>query len=118
MKTKLNPSDMNDEQLRIAVAEALGWTYAKPAYSRVLNVHAVVGLDPDGERRTTPNWPADLNACHQFEKTLSRDQQQEYVRQLIKLFKEPLPLMDFNFAMLNATARQRCEALLAVLKPE
>jgi len=73
----MNPSDMSNEQLRIAVAKALGWTYAKPAYSRVLNVHAVVGLDPDGERRTTPNWPADLNACHQFEKTLSRDQQQE-----------------------------------------
>ena len=44
----MNPSDMNNEQLRIAVAEAPGWTNIRPM----------------------PDYPCDLNACHEFEEEL------------------------------------------------
>jgi hypothetical protein len=64
-----------------------------------------VGTDPCGDREQVPNYPFDLNACAEFEKTLT-DQEHNRCRAHIYL-------MTFNpRECFSATARQRCIAYL------
>lgn len=55
-----------------------------------------------------PNYAADLNACHEFEKTLEPMQHIAYDRHLHRLVDETVTWK------WHATARQRCEAFLRV----
>lgn len=115
----MSPSDMNDEQLRIAVAEALGWTkieFRGPdgTYGRLTGV-----LPPIAVTQEVPYFPNDLNACHAFEKVLTHAQCNEYWAALLALCNpEGTPAAAAELHYAHATARQRCLALLAVLKQE
>lgn len=108
-------SKLTDEQLRIAVAETLG------GYS---NARCPCGcgcrvLLKNSDRSVAPKWPRDLNACHEFEEALGDGQKADYGRALFDILGLVERMNAWGwFDLAHATARQRCIALLAVLKPE
>ena len=128
----MNPSDMTNEQLRIAVAEALGRTNAQPGrngYGSLTGNPTGVppwykGRSPGADCDPLPHFEEDLNACHGFEEALLFPPMEvphaehnafwsrfdRYVEQLAK--------MCGSDEIFFATARQRCIALLKTLKKE
>jgi hypothetical protein len=124
---------MTDNEIRIAVAEAIGWTdiheetieYAN-VESRSIDLWTVLaGITYEGKRRAIRNYPTDLNACAEFEETLSPDDQVKYVEALEQIIRDAENLLcsdpigtkwPFNhfgrFAFATASARQRCTAFL------
>lgn len=99
---------MNNEEIRIAIAESLGfkrnekldlWRKGNKDYFNC------------GSRcyAQLPNYPEDLNACAEFERSLGVDEKTEYCVQLRKVI-DCLP--GAIFAFVTASALQRCEAFL------
>jgi len=118
---------LSDNELRIRVAELLGWSDVENDMI-VLYVHELRGMTPDQThlsyerwRIKVPNYPRDLNACHEMEETLpDRDSM---------LFRWQWNLKDVvlgperlrsevwrNAQMFHATARQRCEAFVLAME--
>lgn len=109
---------MSDNEIRIAIAEACGWSkvqhrdngdiiglpakdYPKPCHIGGSNDWAFV-----------PDYPNDLNAMHEAEKTLTGAECLKYAEEVnlaTKCFKHITPVI-----MIFATARQRAEAFLKV----
>ena len=108
---------MTNEQINIAIAESLG--EIDPRYtttggfiaSYVIN-GVTVGF------HGLPNYTADLNACHEFEKTLDDDLDLDYSGNLESVTgtrwgaNNSYDMSKYR----SATARQRCEAYLRTLK--
>lgn len=97
--------NLTDEEIRIKVAEAHGtmrWSYALPT--------KCIGA-------SVPNYPEDLNACAEFEKTLNKAEQDAYWCHIVNLCNEAareqkkFELVGI-FYQITATARQRCIAFL------
>jgi hypothetical protein len=87
---------VTDEQINIAIAESLGWKLlANNRWTR-----------PCGFYADLPNYTADLNACHELEKTLNTDDARSYYRILE---------LQLGWESASATARQRCEAYLKTI---
>lgn len=110
---------MTDEQINIKIAELCGWTPAdeQEIRSRAGNAAWLLRRGPwwrNAAEKTVatveelPNYAGDLNACHEFEKTLEPMQHIAYDRHLHKLVDETVTWK------WHATARQRCEAFLRV----
>ena len=110
---------MTDEQMRVKIAKACGWTY---------NPDLCVGAVPHlpetkqyGCAYHTPNYPQDLNACHEMEKVLTQKQIQDYFYNLNDVVglvptTSPAWIKEWAvFALCHATPRQRCEAFLRTL---
>lgn len=106
------------ETQRAAIHRALGWVSesgymeydgAKLPWTMWHRNGVKVGDDK------MPNYPADLNACAAAEKVLTDEQLCDYYEELCRLCDG----LDghWNKAIL-ATAAQRCEAFLRVVKPE
>lgn len=116
---------MTNQQIRIAVAEVMG--HVEPACYGNLGWLSKAG---HGKVEFVPNYPADLNACHEMEKVLTRKQRIEARWHLVQITDDnydtwgpheyntlgvwEVSLTDID-ACLNATARQRCEAFLRTL---
>lgn len=107
---------MTEEAQRIAIAEACGWT----------DIEGGTGFPPGPSFRYAdnllrlPNYPSDLNACHEMEKVLRNDQfhYTAYWRSLFKVVAGKKWTGDigyFYFDLIHATAAQRCEAFLRTL---
>lgn len=119
---------MTNEEIRIKVAEAMGW---KPPFnerewlynsgSEGEDVYGkFVGTDPCGDREQVPNYPFDLNACAEFEAELKK------LRVFSSYLSNLALICGFNAqgneawfklhagleAVCSATARQRCLAYL------
>jgi len=97
---------VNKEKQRAAIAEACGWTL-NPAK------HTAKGLDwlhvPSGNTAyNPPNYLNDLNAMHDAEKVLTREQEKEYAYQL----EAACCPTEYGW---HATASQRAEALLRTI---
>lgn len=109
---------MTNDEMRIAVAESLGWA----------EITGRFGVPPVGNPNTPlralPNFPSDLNAINEAVRSLSNSlykdkdgfewhDQAEFVVQL-----ERIVIRDndnaTNFDIYSATAAQRCEACLRV----
>lgn len=74
-----------------------------------------------GEREYSdvPNYPECLNACHEMEKVLRKDQRWSYISALVELTKtESLEEYAEAFVLSHATALQRCTAFCRVFWPE
>lgn len=110
---------MTAEQQRIAIATAVGWT--KEQYTH----RAGCWISPDGKTgcRSTlalPDFLNDLNACAEFEKTLSRAECYAYQSHLIDIVREEKPTISECLDgklwserwTWHASAAQRCEAFL------
>lgn len=121
---------LTDEELRIKVAELLGWQCI--VSEEISDGMDLVGFSPDGTfdtavnageyrgygslgyRFVLPNFTKDLNECHEMEKALwsAPDRWLKYV-DLLQTRK------DYEngaaCAWVSATARQRCEAFILTI---
>lgn len=96
---------MTDEQINAAIAEACGWrdlifTGLGQFLQRWMgrkNKHEAL--------QDTPNYCTDLNAMHEAEQRLTKEQSDDYVARLF----------DSCYESTFATARQRAEAFLRTL---
>jgi hypothetical protein len=128
--------DMTDESLRIELAGLRGWkktTYREQGYVRGAT-DGELWLDPDGKQHSLfedddrpgdpypfEDWPRDLNACHEAEKALGFHKKRSQMTKLEG--KRHFAYQNALSAMLTieedkafATARQRTEALVEVLR--
>ena len=127
---------LTDDELRVRVAELAGakWQEVPPrdGYSyrpkRLLSFHTWDFDSPrcaplpfpnqQGDAYSGPNYPADLNACAEFERTLTKIQRQDYAGELRWATKAEFMEEDAEvFVVAHASARQRCEAFLATMTP-
>ena len=100
---------MSPEAQRIAIAEACGW------WGNVNGLHMRPPLN-NSEYCEVPDYPNDLNACHEFEKSLPSSLTQKYWWSLCDVTgldqyeacRDPL-------LTVSATAAQRCEAFLKTI---
>jgi len=110
---------MTTEEIRIAVAELCGWTVIDGVYPRDCGYPPGHPQHKQEERAPLPNYPADLNACAEFEKTLTDE---EFDRYVIILWDKIADTEEAQKPGRNAlscfvrgsTALQRCEAFLRV----
>lgn len=114
---------MSDEEIRIAIATQLGWkwddqtVYAPPDSSR----WARVGFNGGDELfRVLPDYPNDLNACHEAAETLRKNQFHfvQYPGELFfvvtgRKWDGDMGYFMFNYA--QASARQISEAVLRTI---
>lgn len=82
---------MKTKHIRIAVAECLGWKLSPPNQSWP-NPY---WTDPKDNVLKTfeelPNYPDSLDACAEFEKTLTDEELDRYARELVFLMKTGEP---------------------------
>ena len=110
---------MTDEELRIRVAELLGWTNiceeSHYSYDDMEHCDVLCGVSKTGCKDEVPNYPRDLNACHKMEETLTDIQFCKYVQILCGHTTTGIKIQwggpDAGRAC-RATARQRCEAFI------
>ena len=120
---------MTNEEIRIKVAELCGWINVHEAGTREISEplmdkgFGLVGFrlgQPAKQLEQIPNYPEDLNACHEFEKELTEEQWRGYIFALLNLMKLDIALDDYtlaqHFSFVHATARQRCEAFIKVME--
>jgi hypothetical protein len=114
---------MSDDQIRIAVATALG--VVKIVQSELdsrcfYGSKPVPGRDGVAEAVDVPDYPNDLNAVHAAEETLTDAACQHYIDLLVEVTMANqmpgLPDGQHNYWLVyHATARQRAEAFLRTL---
>jgi hypothetical protein len=106
---------MNDDEIRIAIAEACGWKWEKCKDSEMLlQVHP-----PQGKRKIVmfveeaiPDYHNDLNAMHEAEMTLTDEQYRNWCYHLKRIRNdEDMPICKCN----SAPARQRAKAFLRTI---
>lgn len=104
---------MSDDETRAAIAEKCGYSSIRQ--------DAPLWFEDLGQNRFVPDYPNDLNACHEFEKTLFNDPGKwpDFAEQLtVVCFGVKTGLNDLGHIkaayVAHATARQRCEAFLRV----
>ncbi len=121
---------MKPLEQKIAIAEACNWT----AQPNMGGMGGYIARTPSGEccyhnighdrsdaiLRNCPDYPADLNACHEMEKVLTDDQfDEQYVVELGRLFypanKGPWKWSECPTMVVRATAEQRAEAFLRTI---
>ena len=113
---------MNEDNQKIAIAEACGWTKCRLAIKGAgapERGKSPYGVPPRrGYEVSLPNYTQDLNAMHEAEKVLTYEQAEEFVEQLYladqknNLAENPPP---WRFNVASATAAQRAEAFLRTI---
>ncbi len=113
---------MTDTELRIKVAELVGWTgityheIGSPLFRYNPHYHADwYGKSPNprwGGLNPIPDYPNDLNAIHEAVMSLSDDDLARYDQVLWWQFRD----MSGRNGILHATARQRAEAFVAAME--
>lgn len=123
---------MTDEEMRIAIAEACGWTQQTCANDTRIEWWFPPGCNRDYVRAQEypPDYPNDLNACHEMEKVILtgndwRVRLERYSNQLMTtMHATDFGRIDVAFKRdavgrryftVHATARQRCEAFLRTI---
>ena len=118
-RTLLTTNCMTEEQQRIAIAEACGWTDCE--YIKSLGLckgkHKEVRPQYDSGHSALPDYLNDLNAMHEAEKVLINDQDLKYSESLALVVKarwktnNSYDMQKFR----SATAAQRSEAFLKTI---
>ena len=123
---------MTNEEIRIKVVEAMGLKFVRAGNIKMPNAQEMWPdhwQDTRGKRKridgsivgitvALPNYPESLDACAEFEATLTDEEQQEYFYQLNEEVglvspRSPAWLFEWSvFKLVTATARQRCLAYL------
>ena len=98
---------MNKEQQRIAIAEACGWTQIESC-TCCDGVSRGYQPTPGAHKKHLPDYLNDLNAMHEAEKVLTKEQAEKYVT-ILCLQVQPTP------QLYHATAAQRAEAFLRTI---
>lgn len=134
---ELGKSEEGKDRLRVLLAELLGWRQADHGDK---TLYRFTAISPEGMERSfkvdsrgngspfesagealkvsAPNWPRDLNACHEVEKGLTETQLKNCDQHLWKIVGdhciETQRLIDGLFW--HATATQRTIALILTLQ--
>lgn len=118
---------LSDDEIRVMVAELMGWTGIHEEDRSGFGGYC--GTAPSGKVGAfVPNYPADLNAAHEMEsavypcfETATDDELRRWMRYRKELSKAAMPSCQegagLDERLIRATARQRCEAFLAVMQP-
>lgn len=98
---------MTPERIRIKLAERMGFDH--------IGNDGLVGMR-NGFIRDVPNYPEDLNATHEMEKTLSEEEYHAYLDLLVTMIAGNAmnPRHRDYPKIVSATAQQRCDAFLRV----
>lgn len=107
---------MNTEDQRIEIAKSCGW---KNINLREFLPGAIpIGTPPncDGVLKPLPDYLNDLNAMHEAEKMLKGEERNFYYWTLGTLCARGVPPRDQRIKFITATASQRAEAFLFVIK--
>jgi len=118
---------MTPEEQRMCIAEACGWKGPDHPDVRALTkgwcMPEKAYIDPEGKMRfihEQPNYLEDLNVMQDAEKSLTEDQTWQQACSLVNYRAAPagFPLLSRSevITLLRATARQRAEAFLSVIK--
>jgi hypothetical protein len=104
---------MTQEEKRIKIAEACGWTICYIHKQEGL-ADECYGCRPNSESTEIyrlPDYFGDLNAIREAVIALSRDQRNRYLYILVELVREAeMDDVEWDFSWCEATAAQRCEA--------
>lgn len=121
---------MTPDQINKSIAELLGWTdvnfYEDNAGPGYWNGYppSKLGVNKNGEwvvvkesyHKHLPNYFGDLNACVEFEDSLTEKEKHYYESILIRVLGQRVPGDDrvelSDFDLLSAKAPKRCEAFL------
>ena len=110
--------NISDTELRIKVAKLCGYHSFEgekflPSIEDEEPEYGLVCRDTMGYTVIAPDYPHDLNACHEFDKSLgNKEHHYEFWLKEATTFESP-----FNW-MWNATARQKCEAFVMAMTME
>jgi len=111
---------LSDEALRIKVAEFCGWVREDRPMIHPVQVTEEGWIHPTNggwyggyAERVLPNYPKDLNACHEIVASLDPIQMERWKMHLH--YATTAYAVD-AVAMLNATSRQRCEAFVLTME--
>ena len=108
-------SEITNEQINIAIAEACGWQVHPRDRFIVIPPNSPHSVQP---LYTIPNYCNDLNAMHEAEETLDLQKAGVFAEQLrVTVYRTTrLPHVDSgSFAHVHATALQRAEAFLKTI---
>ncbi len=100
---------MTQNEKRIAIATACGWKHIEKLLTGWHGWHEI------GPSEELPDYFGSLDACAEFEKMLTPDQQHEYWMAIVMQCNEAARETN-NFSLvgifyqITATAQQRCEA--------
>lgn len=101
---------MTPEQQRIAIATALRWKQSVEQKKAVQTWKEITGEDL-GENHGIPNYPEDLNACHEMEKHIKGRDWDVWLGHL-----EGITNCGYSkIEAMRATPPQRCEAFLKTI---
>lgn len=116
--------DRSDEELNRTIAEWEGWMFipSRDIYiSGQLQAVPEEWESPDGNYRdASPNYTSDLNACHEAEKKwCGQDGPEDGSHPRFQLSREVYNIaVPYGQQPFRATARQRAEALVAVIEQQ
>ena len=112
-----------EQQLRIAIAEACGWTDVRitPEEGHGYMSERIVGLHPEQSNPDNSEWlpdyPNDLNAMHDAEKVLLRGYEDDpELSELWSDYQTNLILACPAYLSYHATAAHKSEAFCRTLK--
>ena len=113
---------MPAEELRARLLESLGWErfsdkdagFGHEYWARFGHYHFKEDTAENGNR--LPDYLNDLNACRDMTETLEGQQREDFLYILSIIAGEGTP--DYKWKFINSTARQRCEAFVAVKSRE
>ena len=100
---------MNNEKQRIAIAEACGWTVINGYLCHIKTNRN--GAEEVATIAPLPNYLNDLNAMHEAEKRLSREQLDSYIFEM----HEVIGHNHIERYVVTAAAAQRAEAFLRTI---
>lgn len=119
------PSEMTDDELRIKVAELCGWERGPKVSSwiGVANSCWHRKSEQDGWQDNPPDYPQDLNACHEMEEHIPENKWFEWCGNMAKVCGVERESSDMTigeivhrtFSTNRATARQRAEAFVMTM---
>lgn len=102
---------MTPNEIRIAVAGCLGWKVLPQGQGEF----DITGEPPDWDAtryHPVPNYPEDLNACHEIWCSLTEKEHFAFRDHLRDLVRRDGHICGPCRSLSNATALQRCEAFL------
>jgi len=112
---------MTEEQQKIAIAEACGWTAEQDSngyWRAVKQKDAAVELWLSEQTVWSvgiPDYLSDLNAMHEAEKTLNELSWMHYLRNLAEIVRKPKQCEIQISQYVHANAAQRAEAFLRTI---
>lgn len=106
---------MTNTELRIKVAEAMGWTEIEPPIPSIsYGWHGIPPACNDFRSgMELPRFESDLQACAELRASLTEEERERFTNALIDELNEDGPFAwDWYWKLLNATAEQICIAYL------